>query len=144
MVSGEPSMGQLYVLGFRGKIVKIEVKKRSDPSYSSTNAQITANLYGADGNCCDITNFDNPNYNDFEAGKVDIFEKATLLDCEDFDLIGLQSMTMKIIGTDGWLGEYLKIYLDNGGHYHCKIEAWVDDYLPDLVLDSNTCEFVAH
>ena len=31
-----------------------------------------------------------------------------------------------MFGTDGWLGEYLKIYLDNQGHFNCPIASWMD------------------
>ena len=138
-------MGQVHVLDLiQSKIIKVEVKTANEQG-SKTDDVVTGNICGTDGKCCFMANFDIPDHDDFKSGAVDIYEGADLLDCENFHLVGFQSITLTLMGSNGWLGEYFKIYLENGYIYDCKIEDWLDDnepYLSSAVLDKNTCNYV--
>ena len=145
LLSSGTIMGQVHVVDFiQSTIIEIEIKTSNEQD-SITDDVITGNICGSDGKCCFMTDFNIPNHDDFKYGAIDIYEGANLLDCENFLLFGFQSITLSLVGTNGWLGEYLKIHLENGYIYECKIEDWLDDndpYLSYAVLDKNTCNYV--
>ena len=74
-------------------------------------------------------------------GQFDTFTDGQLSECLNFGLHGLITVKIWKTGSNGWLGEYLKIYLENRGYYHCEITNWLDDstgYSLELFLD---CEY---
>ena len=66
--------------------------------------------------------------NDFQRGALDDFEGDDLQECRDFDLPDndLKSMTVFHSGTDGWGGDYVRLILESGKYYECRME-WMDD-----------------
>ena len=55
-----------------------------------------------------------------------------LQDCQDFGLTKLPGVKVRLLDStdpwlDGWLGESLKIYLENLRYFICPITKWLDD-----------------
>ena len=73
--------------------------------------------------CCKLE----PNSEVYFTNTTDIFRGEKLSECQDFGLKRLSNVKVSMFGTNGWLGEYLKIYLDNQGHFNCLITSWLDN-----------------
>ena len=73
--------------------------------------------------CCKVE----PNSELYFTNTTDVFIGEELSECQDFGLKRLSNVKISMYGTNGWLGEYLKIYLDNQGHFNCLITLWLDN-----------------
>ena len=108
------------------KINKIDIKT-SDNFYAATNHQVGIEICSEDSNCC---NLEPPSTEDyyFAVDSTDTFIEEKLSECQDFGLKRLTGVKVSMYDDDdGWLGEYLKIYLANQGHYNCPINKWLDN-----------------
>ena len=121
----------------RGKVSKIEIKT-SNAASSTTSNPVGVEICGETKSCCKIYPFDNSPTPFYTYGQLDTFTDLYLSECLNFGLHGLLSVKIFKTSTDGWLGEYLKIYLKHRGYYHCAITDWLDDsvgYSLELFLD---------
>ena len=110
----------------RAQITKIEIKTASTPYTASTSNPVSTEICGENGKCCKIDPFASTNL-PFEVGKLTSFIDEQLYECLNFGLNGLKSVKISVFGPDGWLGEYMKIYLKNKGQYFCEITNWLGD-----------------
>ena len=72
-------------------------------------------------NCCKV----DPLPENFSTNNTNI-RNNELSECRNFELSRITSVRIWISGTNGWLGEHLRIYLDIQGHYYCPITDWLD------------------
>ena len=54
--------------------------------------------------------------------------------CVKFPITGYVEMKARVVGDDGWRGEYIDIILNNGKKTHCVVPDWIDD---DAVITLN-------
>ena len=80
------------------------------------------------GQCCYMFTIDLP-YNQFRRGLIEGFTGRQLEECENFGILNGTVTQMKVThsGPDGWLGEYIRLLLDNGVYFQCDINDWLDD-----------------
>ena len=128
--SDEVSDTSAYVLQNRAaaKINKIAIKT-SDEDYADTTHRVGIEICNEYSICCNLEpSCDLDSCQEyFNLDSTDTFIKEELSECQDFGLKSLTSVKVWMYDTNGWLGEYLKIYLDNQGHYNCLITKWLDD-----------------
>ena len=115
------------ILSYRpaAKIMKIEIKT-SDEYYADTSHQVGIEICNEDYICCKLEPPSSEEYY-FALDSTDTFIEGELSECEDFGLKRLTSVKVWMYDTNGWLGEFLKIYLDNQGQFNCLITQWLDD-----------------
>ena len=93
---------------FVGGPTVIEVKTGSAPS-DATNGRFPTQFFSSEGISCKMLDFDNPNKNDFESGKIDYFSGSMLGPCETFQPEKISSVKITHASGSGWRGEYLRI-----------------------------------
>ena len=93
---------------------------------SETNQELKVDICSDNGQCCTTDRLDNPGQ-EFQRGKLDTFEGSVLGQCSNYNLNGLSKVQVKLSGTDGWYGTFLKVYLNNDIIYHCPINQWIDN-----------------
>ena len=78
--------------------------------------------------CCYMYTTDLP-YDQFRRGLIEGFTGRQLEECENFSILNDTVTEMKVThsGPDGWLGEYIRLLLDNGTYFQCNINDWMDD-----------------
>ena len=108
-----------------GKVRKI-ITKTGIFTNSETNQELKVDICSDNGQCCTTDRLDNPGQ-EFQRGKLDTFEGSVLGQCSNYNLNGLSKVQVKLSGTDGWYGTFLKVYLNNDIIYHCPINQWIDN-----------------
>ena len=80
------------------------------------------------GQCCFMYTTDLP-YDQFRRGLIEGFTGRQLEECENFSIMYGTVTEMKVThsGPDGWLGEYIRLLLENGTYFQCNINDWMDD-----------------
>ena len=78
-------------------------------------------LSSPEGNCkTDVLN--NPGEVNFKLNALDIFNGDVLGSCRNFQPRIISSVTFSHKGTDGWLGEYIRIILSQDKMFLCDID----------------------
>ena len=80
----------------------------------------------SDGSCtikAEGDNIDNAG-DDLALGAIDRYSGDQLGSCSDFEADDITSVVITHKGGDGWLGEYLKLYLDDKV-FKCPLGKWV-------------------
>ena len=91
-------------------------------------ANLSKELCGDDDVCCQIFPLETASGDNFGEGKQDSFGNKYLKGCQDFHLHGLKSVKMWMVGSDGWLGDWAFIGLNNNKiAYYCPISERLDD-----------------
>ena len=125
------------------QISKIEIKESDeDDGALGYFHKLSLEICNENSKCC---HFD-PSPSKFE--DLDTFVGNDLKDCQDFELGEIGSVKIWIaeddfpVISDIWLGEWVKIYVGDQGHFNCLIPKWlahefdVDyDYEPELYLE---------
>ena len=116
------------------KITKIEAKT-STVKDAQTNDKITMTISKQETptyiNSCTTNILDNPDVNDFESGKTDIFTGSLLGECMDKEFMSSSNelkLTLKTTKSNGWMMEYVKIFASDGKIWMCKNSdnKWLD------------------
>ena len=92
----------------------------------------------SDGSCtitAEGDNMDNAG-DDLALGAIDRYSGDQLGFCSDFEAHDITSVVITHKGGDGWLGEYLKLYLDDKV-FKCPLGKWV-------WIKSRVVEFPCH
>ena len=111
------------------KINKIEIKTaNTNEEDSGTNHQISFEICN-ELDCCKLEPSPTTHFN---LNGLDTLTDTDLQDCQDFGLTKLPGVKVRLLDStdpwlDGWLGESLKIYLENLGYFICPITKWLDD-----------------
>ena len=108
------------------------ITKTSDITYAETNNGVLIEFCN-NGNCCE-TKLDNVNENEFAKNTIDTFEGSSLTPCQLYPVTEVKSIRMRLVGKDGWRGEYVKVKLSNGSEVKCPINRWIDDELDGLEM----------
>ena len=94
---------------------------------SVTHHELKVDICSENGNCCTTNRLNTPRQN-LNNGQVDAFVGTELGQCKDYNMDGfLSNVHVKLSGTDGWYGLYLKVYLMNDIVYFCPINQWIDN-----------------
>ena len=116
------------------KITKIEAKT-STVKDAQTNDKITMTISKQETptyiNSCTTNILDNPDVNDFESGKTDIFTGSLLGECINKEFMSSSNelkLTLKTTKSNGWMMEYVKIFASDGKIWMCKNSdnKWLD------------------
>jgi len=94
------------------------------------NGGLTVEICDAELNCCNAGGLDS-NGDDFQKGFVDVFYGSAIGECDGADIgDGAAIMIVTHDGIDAWLGEWIRVILDDGIYIQCPIEAdgWLDDF----------------
>merc|ERR1711892_784945 len=104
------------------KILEIQTRTATD-SDADMNGGLTVEICNAGGL--------DSNGDDFQKGFVDVFYGSAIGEC-DGAVIGDGAAIMIVThdGIDAWLGEWIRVILDDGVYIQCPIEAdgWLDDF----------------
>ena len=123
-------------------IGKIEVKTSKDGG-AGTDSPISMKVCKG-SSCCDTGTLDSPG-SDFDLGLLNTYQGSQLGPCNGFVTSTNPVVTIKIKGSDGWKGQYVKIDLNENNKYSksvtCPISSWLDDS-KSIVLKcfSNQCK----
>jgi len=124
-----------YCLSLEGDCVQtdapgikmIQVKTSNSLKQAGTkDSPIKIKVCDCSNNCCNAT-FDNSEKNRFTAGSTVSFRGDDIGTCatsslEHGDLV----VTLEKEKNDGWLLEYVNIWMNRGSEVMCKINTWVD------------------
>ena len=114
-----------FQYNLNGRVKKITTKTGNFRN-SVTNDELKVDICSDNGECCTTNRLDNPGQ-EFRHGKLDTFQGTVLGQCSNYNLNGLSKVQIKLSGTDGWYGTFLRVYLDNDIIYHCPINQWIDN-----------------
>ena len=83
-----------------------------------------------DNRCCKTGTIDSPGA-DHDQSQLNQYEENYLGGCKGFSLTKAPVVKLKIKGTDGWRGDWIKIFTGsktspNQGAY-CNVDVWLDD-----------------
>ena len=133
-----------YVLQSRPPAIiqKIEIKT-SNEDHADTKHQVGLEICTGNSQCCKLE----PSQEDeehFQKDALDSFTDGNLLECQGFGITSLENVKIYMYDTNGWLGEYVKIYFESyQGNYDCPIDQWLDN-AADAVQELNLeCTFEA-
>ena len=102
-----------------------EVKTQtSTKKYSASSNPIFLEICDEVSNDCCQFSLGNQKWR--RLGNLDVHENPWN-QCIDFNISKPKSVSLRIEGTDGWLGEYLMFSLKNGDTYNCPITQWLDN-----------------
>merc|ERR1712066_334642 len=89
---------------------------------------IYASITYSEGRSCDAKRLDNEKDN-FAYGSTDIFTGKDIGDCDDFEIETGSWVNIEVRHSlsDGWLGEWMKIELDESTLMKCPIDQWLDN-----------------
>ena len=116
------------------KITMIEAKT-STVKDAQTNDKITMTISKQETptyiNSCTTNILDNPDVNDFESGKTDIFTGSLLGECINKEFMSSSNelkLTLKTTKSNGWMMEYVKIFASDGKIWMCENSdnKWLD------------------
>ena len=103
----------------------MELKTATDDSADS-NGLYEYKFKSSDGSCtikAEGDHLDNPG-DDLALGAIDRYIGDQLGGCSDFEADDISSVVITHKGGDGWMGEYLKLYLDDKV-FMCPLGKWV-------------------
>ena len=64
-------------------------------------------------------------------GAIDRYTGDQLESCSDFEADDITSVVITHDRGDGWMGEYLKMYLDDKV-FHCTLGKWIEKDSPEV------------
>ena len=109
--------------------------KTQDVKGAGTDSPISMTIC-QDNRCCKTGTIDSPGA-DHEQGQLNEYEGNLLGGCKGFSLTAVPVVKLKIQGTDGWCGDWIKIITDSSpdqglNMYHgatvvCNVDLWLDD-----------------
>merc|ERR1719317_582903 len=109
-----------------GKILEIQSKTSADHN-AGMNGGLAGEICGSNFYCCNAGALDSDR-DDFNKGHVDVFFGDRIRECDGAELIDDSAiMVVSHAGSDAWLGEWIRIILDNGAYLHCPIGEFLDD-----------------
>ena len=103
----------------------LELKTATEESAAS-DGLYQYKIISSDGSCtikAENANMDNAG-DDLALGAIDRYSGDQLGSCSDFEAHDITSVVITHKGGDGWLGEYLKFYLDDKV-FNCPLRKWV-------------------
>ena len=107
----------------------IELKTATE-KWADSNGDYLYKFKSSDGSC--TTNIlDNPG-DDLALGAIDRYTGDMLGSCSDFDPDDITSVVITHEGGDGWMGDYLKIYLDDKIFTCQLLGKWVEKDSPEV------------
>ena len=115
----------------------LELKTATEESAAS-DGLYQYKIISSDGSCtikAENANMDNAG-DDLALGAIDRYSGDQLGSCSDFEADDITSVVITHKGGDGWLGEYLKLYLDDKV-FMCPLGKWV-------WIKSRVVEFPCH
>jgi len=92
-------------------------------------------------NSCTTNILDNPDVNDFESGKTDIFTGSLLGECINKEFMSSSNeliLTLKTTKSNGWMMEYVKIFASDGKIWMCENSdnKWLDtDHFTEYTIN---------
>ena len=96
--------------------------KTSTEKYANCDCSMTVEIKAREGSCKTEV-LDNVG-DDFALGAVDIYTGDQLGTCEDFKPSVVTSIVISHSQGDGWMGEYINIYV-GGRIFHCALGKWM-------------------
>ena len=103
----------------------LELKTATDDSADS-DGLYEYKFKSSDGSCtikAEGDNLDNPG-DDLALGAIDRYIGDQLGACSDFEADDITSVVITHKGGDGWMGDYLKLYLDEKV-FKCPLGKWI-------------------
>merc|ERR1740124_1209891 len=93
--------------------------------------ELRMQICNSNHDCCSTAELDNDFKNDFNDGAVDQFEEHSILNqCDQFDMRNSAPATIQMTvfheGSDGWKGDWVKVYTSSGPTYECLYSAFLD------------------
>ena len=103
--------------------------KTATEEWAQSDGDFHYKFISSDGSC-EISILDNPG-DDMANGAIDRYTGDQLESCSDFEADDITSVVITHDRGDGWMGEYLKMYLDDKV-FICPLGKWIEKDSPEV------------
>ena len=105
-------------------IYEIWVQTGSVKNADALNVEATIRVCDSIGNCC-TTDLEDPEKDDRARGALDKYSNCLLYGCLDTPTVGQLTITLEKEASNGWVVDWVKIFLVQGSSYTCHIGKWL-------------------